>query len=108
MELEQIRMQINEVDDRIAQLFCRRMQLCSDVAAYKHANDLRIRDCARDEVIYARVCDAVPPHLRQYVRQLYQTMLEISREYQREVMIQTDETEALHGVREQDAQTATL
>lgn len=108
MELEQIRMQINEVDDRIAQLFCQRMQLCSDVATYKHANDLRIRDRARDEVIYTRVCDAVPPHLRQYVRQLYQTMLEISREYQREVMIQTDETEAPHHAREQDAQTTTL
>ena len=42
MDLTQLRSQIDEIDDEIVKLFCRRMDVAAQVADYKKANHLPI------------------------------------------------------------------
>ena len=42
MDLTELRGQIDEIDDEIIKLFCRRMDIAAQVADYKKANNLPI------------------------------------------------------------------
>ena len=42
MDLTELRNQIDGIDDQLVQLFCRRMELCAQVAEYKKANGLPV------------------------------------------------------------------
>ena len=42
MDLSEIRQQIDEIDQELVELFCRRMNLSAQVADYKKANNLPI------------------------------------------------------------------
>ena len=90
MELEQIRDQIDEIDAQIAQLFAQRMACTAKVAQYKHANSLRIRDEVRNAQIKHNAAENAGADLAPYVRRLYDEILNISRDFQREVMIRED------------------
>ena len=90
MELEQIRQQIDQIDTQIEELFLQRMQCTAAVAQYKHANGMRIRDEERNTQIKQHASAIVGAELAPYVRRLYDEILNISRDFQREVMIQVD------------------
>ncbi len=90
MELNQIRQQIDQIDTKIAELFLQRMQCTAAVAQYKHEKGMRIRDEERNNQIKSHASDIVGEDLAPYVRRLYDEILNISRDYQREVMIQVD------------------
>ena len=42
MDLKELRGQIDEIDDQLVSLFCRRMDIAAQVADYKKANGLPI------------------------------------------------------------------
>ena len=48
MDLSQIRTKIDAVDDEIIRLFCQRMALSEEVAAYKKGTGTPIRDAGRE------------------------------------------------------------
>lgn len=50
-ELEKTREEILKIDEEMAQLFVRRMKYCENVAAYKKAHGLSIRDKARENAL---------------------------------------------------------
>jgi len=90
MELKELRQQIDEIDAQIAQLFAQRMQCSARVAQYKYENGMRIRDEERNLEIKANAVNFAGEDIAPYVRRLYDEILNISRDFQREVMISVD------------------
>ena len=73
MKLEEYREKIDAVDEKLVALFAERMELSRAIAEYKKENGLP-------------VLDASPAELREYTRRLYALLIELSRDYQRELI----------------------
>ena len=82
MDLNELRQQINSIDDELLNLFTRRMDLASQVADYKRAHDLPILQPAREREILKKVADKAGPELGGYARVLFSMLMELSKSYQ--------------------------
>ena len=82
MELNDIRNEIDAIDEQMVQLFCQRMQLSAQVADYKKANNMPIYVPARERSILQKVAEQSGSELENYTRTLYSTLFELSRSYQ--------------------------
>ena len=82
MDLSEIRQQIDEIDQELVELFCRRMNLSAQVADYKKANNLPIFVPARERAILQKVAELAGPEMENYTRVLYSMLFELSRSYQ--------------------------
>ena len=81
MNLEEIRDEINRVDEQLLPLFLRRMELSARAAAWKKENGAPVRDPAREEAILTGAA-ARSGELADYARALYVEILRLSRAYQ--------------------------
>ena len=82
MKLEELRLQIDEIDEKIVSLVEDRMKVAGKIAEYKKGNGLPVLDAKREAEKLDSVCDMADECFRQYVRELYMTMFRLSREYQ--------------------------
>lgn len=82
MELEKIRVQIDEIDDALVRLFVRRMELSAQVADYKKANSMPIYVPAREQEILKAISEKAGSELSEYACSLYAKIFELSRSYQ--------------------------
>ena len=82
MDLQEIRTQLNGIDDQMLRLFCQRMALVKDVAAYKIEHNLPVLDSGREQAILDRVSQAAGEELGGYARNLFETLMALSRDYQ--------------------------
>lgn len=85
--LDEARKIINEVDSKMAELFCERMRAAEMVAEYKKEHGLKIFDAAREEEVIRRnsqfVEDVV---LREYYVNFLKNNMAVSRSYQDRLM----------------------
>ncbi len=82
-DLAECRAEINKIDREMAELFCRRMNVVADVAAYKQAHGMQILDEAREAEVIAKNAELVKdPTLRGYYVQYLQENMRLSRNYQ--------------------------
>ena len=86
MELEQLRNQIDEIDEQIVQLFAARMGLAAQIARCKQENGLAVEDPAREAEKLWSIDTHAGSHLETYTRRLCHTLFELSRDYQTEIM----------------------
>ena len=86
MDLQEIRTQLNGIDDQMLSLFCRRMALVKDVAAYKIEHHLPVLDANREQAIIDRVSQAAGEEMGCYARTLFNTLMALSRDYQEKQM----------------------
>lgn len=82
MSLEQMREEINQIDQELVDLFRRRMELSKSIGAYKQANQLPVQDPARERELLGRVAEQAGEELSEYAQSVYQTILAVSRSYQ--------------------------
>lgn len=86
-DLSDIRKDITETDNRLAELFVRRMKLVKEVAEYKMANGLPVLDPGRESEVLengaARVDDE---ELRSYYISFLKDIMAVSRRYQTTMM----------------------
>ena len=82
MSLEELRNEIDEIDDEILKLFLKRMNVASKVADYKKENNLPIFVPAREREKLADVAEKAGPEMANYTRVLYSMLFELSRSYQ--------------------------
>ena len=78
MELSQLRKEIDSVDEELAKLFARRMELTAKVAECKKESGAATLDLAREEAVLANA-ESICGH---YGRELYKTILDISKRQQ--------------------------
>ena len=84
LNLQEIRTQLDQIDDQMTALFAKRMNLVTEVAAYKKEKGLPILDTGREREIVNRVTLEAGKNLEQYTKMLYQTIFNVSRAYQAE------------------------
>lgn len=82
MDLTESRARIDALDAQLLSAFLQRMELSAEVASYKRAHGLAVRDAAREAEKLAQVAAATPEELRPYSAELWKTLFFLSRDYQ--------------------------
>jgi len=82
MELDELRDKIDSIDTKLVHLFEARMETVAQIAAYKKAEGVPMRDLARETEILKAATDKVDPILAPYTHKLFETLLALSRSYQ--------------------------
>lgn len=81
-DLSVIRERINEIDNKIIELWKERMENCLSVAQYKKENNLPVLDSKREAELLNRISGMAGEELDVYSRVLYDTIMTISKSYQ--------------------------
>ena len=82
MDAKEIRRKIDEIDDKMSELFCQRMELGAQIGAWKRQQGLPVLNPGREREVLAHVAERCGPELEGYSRVLYSTMLDVCRSYQ--------------------------
>ena len=88
MDLEEIRQDIDKLDDQLLELFAKRMKLCCDVADYKAENGLPVFQGGREQAILKRVAEQSPEGLESASTLLFSQIMDISKCLQQERLTQ--------------------
>ncbi len=86
MNLEEARNEINEINKQMLELFQKRMDCSFAVAEYKKANGMAIFDGAREQKILDTVHDMADEKYKSYARDFFQSIMDVSRDYQAELL----------------------
>ncbi|MCL2356717.1 MAG: chorismate mutase [Defluviitaleaceae bacterium] len=92
MNLQDLRKKIDAVDDNMLALFEERMKIVSGVAEYKRAQNVPVRDRAREAEKLDAIFAAAGPEIQKYARILFAMLMNLSNKYQLEKLRGTDET----------------
>ena len=83
MNLEELRQEINQIDDELVVLLEKRRKLVNQVAANKQETGKAVLDTKREEVILSRVVDHVEnPAYKDTILATFKDILKNSRAYQ--------------------------
>jgi len=82
MDLQDLRKEIDSIDDELVRLFGQRMEVAAKIADYKKENGLPILVPAREREKLADVAKKAGPEMANYTRVLYSMLFELSRSYQ--------------------------
>jgi len=86
MDLQDLRAQIDDTDDRILRLFKDRMDISREIARFKKENDLPVLDSVRERDKLASIGDKAGDELRSYAYMLFDLLFELSRSQQGSVL----------------------
>ena len=92
MDLKDIRVEIDEIDRQMVELFCKRMELSVKVSQYKIENALPVLDAGREREKLAEVSRLAGEDMAGYVRTLYNTVFDMSRAEQEKYVHPTSPT----------------
>ena len=82
MDINELRKDIDRIDDELVKLFTQRMQVSEKVAQYKKERGLPILVPAREREKLKDVAEKAGPDMANYTRVLYSMIFELSRSYQ--------------------------
>lgn len=82
MDLTEARVKIDEIDKELVDLFCKRMALSRDVAAWKKEKGLPLTDPERERQKLVAVTDRAGEEFRGYTAALYSQLFDLSKAYQ--------------------------
>ena len=82
MDIQELRSQIDAIDDELVHLFCKRMEVSSNIAAFKKEHAMPIYIPAREREKLQDVSKKAAPGMDNYTRVLYSMLFELSRSYQ--------------------------
>lgn len=86
-EIEQARARINEIDQKMADLFCQRMRAVETIAQYKKERGLQPYDAEREKEVIRNASQYIDDEvLRQYYVSFLQSNMDISKKYQQRLL----------------------
>lgn len=91
MDIQELRRQINIIDEQLVQNFDARMKVALEIAKYKKQNGLPVFDPARERAVLDKQTAAVSEDMAMYVKLLYNTLFDLSRSYQQRYITQGSE-----------------
>ena len=86
MELNELRTQIDQIDEELVDLFKKRMNVSAAVAEYKRQTGMNVLDTSRERALLNKVSELSGEEYEEYTRTLYSTILDLSRSYQHRKM----------------------
>ena len=82
MDKENIRNEIDAIDDKIVDLYLKRFECVKKVAEVKQQENLPVSDPAREREILNRLSLAAGPEYENEIAMLFSTLFSLSRAYQ--------------------------
>jgi len=82
MTLENLRAEIDAIDDEIAPLLARRMALAAQVAAAKRETGAPVSQPQREKIILERLCAQTEERYRPALKAIYDAIFRASRKFQ--------------------------
>lgn len=82
MDLQQCRSRIDQIDEKLVSLFCERMKVVEDVAAYKKENHLPVLQSGRETAVLEHVSQLAGPVYGEAAKALFTAMMNISKTQQ--------------------------
>lgn len=89
MDLDQLRLQINQTDDQLIELFRQRMQLAGKVAEYKQEHHLPIFQPEREQQVLDRVSAQAGEEFAGGARVLFGSLMDVSKTHQQRILSQS-------------------
>lgn len=80
---EEIRREIDNVDDELCQAFLRRIRLVDEMGELKKTSGFTVEDKSREDAILGRLCDGKTDDEKRAVLELYDSIFSISKKRQR-------------------------
>ncbi|WMJ84852.1 bifunctional chorismate mutase/prephenate dehydratase [Oscillospiraceae bacterium LTW-04] len=87
MDINTLRMKIDDINHQMVKLFVERMDVSMDIARYKAENGLPVLDKERERTILNRMALEAGEPFEDYTQVLFRTLFELSRSYQSSLMI---------------------
>ena len=91
MDIQELRKQIDEIDNGLINLFEKRMDIAAEVARYKQENNIPVYDPVREREILDKLSGKVTKGRESSITALYSLLFELSRAEQEKVMNQEAE-----------------
>lgn len=82
MDINKLRQEIDSIDNQLVNLFTKRMEVASQIGAYKQENNLPVLDKARERELLGKVAKLSGEEFSNYTTRLYSQILELSKAYQ--------------------------
>ena len=83
-DINEIRKEIDEIDENLTRLFERRMEVSASVAAYKKENGLPTLDPQREKEVILKACQRLnDKKFVPYTEKLYNCLMDLSKDYQK-------------------------
>ena len=90
MGLEELRNEIDVIDDQILELFLKRMETASKVADYKKEHNLSTLQKGREREILKKVSEKSGEEMEEYSRMLFSCLMDLSKSYQNKRNTESD------------------
>ena len=85
--LDEARIKINEIDQKLIELFKQRMELSKEIGLYKYENNLPILDESREEILKNKDLKLLnDKNLEKYYLMFLEGVLNSSKEYQKDII----------------------
>lgn len=99
MSLDELRKQIDEIDDQIADLYVKRMEICKQVGIEKANQGKAVNVAEREKAVVNRITANKPDEMKRYLKLLYDTVFFQSKNYQGKfVKAKSDTANALREI----------
>lgn len=112
MDIKKCREEIDKMNREMAELFCRRMDMAAEVAAYKKEHGMPVFDRARERDILADMTALSGDKYRYYTKTFFTVMMDLSKAYQTSILTLShdgDEENCISSkIKEAEALTPTL
>lgn len=82
MQLQELRENMNQIDDKLVDLFVERMKTSAKIAGSKKEQNLPVLDQKREQEVLSRVIERAGDEFAMYTRMLYATLFDLGRSYQ--------------------------
>ncbi|MBQ7340259.1 MAG: bifunctional chorismate mutase/prephenate dehydratase [Clostridia bacterium] len=91
-DLSQIRVEIDQVDDQIKELYLKRMGLAEEVANQKKQTGKGVTDIERENAVVYRLAKDLPDNMKLYLKELYSTIFNTGKAYQSTIIGKSSQT----------------
>ncbi len=91
MGIEDLRKDIDSSDKKIVEAFEKRMETAKKIAEYKKENGLPVLDLKRERAKLNEIASLTKDELKDYIRELYCLMFDLSKSYQNKTLKETSE-----------------
>lgn len=91
MNLDELRLEIDKIDDQLIKLFQERMEVAAKIGQFKKENGLPVLNSQREREKLNDVADKSKPEMKSYLRVLYSLLFELSRSYQHKIFNESSE-----------------
>lgn len=86
MEIQEIRAQIDDIDEQMITLMVKRMNMTVEIAEYKKKNNLPVLDRNREREILSHVVQLAGEGYEGYAKILFSTLFDLSKSYQSRIL----------------------